>query len=909
MSLKKLPEPPAIPDLRTIQDVLIPILIVYEFVNNFKNRTALEEIKSFIEDYNEKVKIENGKRPYKQGGSSSVDLVLDLAKEELKKLYALLLITDLTDNTQRGTFSEQVVTHLNGKGGLASTMNRFAFCQRFLEKIFPDYYEFTYTLMAESGKPYDNISDFIDSKEAIRDCTVYSPNDWKPLKQRPSFGNIAAEDHCCAFYQNDLGEAVEAPVKLSWTAGRKKLVKVTLTQLEGFFADKDRRRPLHFVSETIYQAPNGPIFVTLRAENQRIPAYLQITIEGEASNDQRMGTYTTIGRRTQPNQPTESVSISGMFRLVNLLNETATVDVGLVNKIRYAQQNRLLLYSDTIQERLHVSRKKWTSFVGKYICSYIRLAQANLQTSYIELFEDGRATLKQKGRDEVTGWGRITTNLDGRQNLWLLFGNNAELGQARVRFLLNITSDKNVLKGIFSSETLITQHIAGGRMLMRRQDPAPELWPPDDHQDKSYELVGYSDLTDRDDLAFFTGQAIKTPTDDLLKNITDGPYWAEIARRLTYPTAKTTLDTFFGDGEKSSEQTSTTDPDLPYPDGDFYYYNFKQEEDTKLFFIERNFLRFKKDGTVTIKSGDSEYKGHAYYSHKTLKLSFLDGERGFLDVYFDMSRDEVSDTSKIKVLYGASLWRAGKRIQAKTVVLSRIKDKDVDFDQSTKIIKFLEANDPRFDEETKKLIEEEVNSGGVISYLRGERNRFHLSTINAPATGLRPRDNRSRALHYLVAKYYGLCLQALKNVPPLKSHIGSETEEIMLLHETKENLFQAYIYGYGCSFAGLKLTIKQALNVPIERIDNPATHIAQEYKKRFQESNLKDPRIKDVLIRIKEGAREQVDLQADFAEDGLFDEPELIQLGRRFWPDLMPPDRESNSTTSETPQSENSDSF
>ena len=520
----------------------------------------------------------------------------------------------------------------------------------------------------------------------------------------------------------------------------------------------------------------------------------------------------------------------------------------------------------------------------------------------------GRATLCQKGRSKVTGWGRITTNLDGRQNLWLLFGNNDELGQARIRFLLNITPDRKVLKGVFNSETLITQHIASGRMLMRKQDPAPEQWPPDEHEDISYDLVDYSNLTDRDDLAFFTGQAIKTPVYDPLRNLTDGPYWADIARRLTYPSAKTILDSFFRNGEQSAQQKFAPEPDPPYPDGDFYYYNFKQEEDSKLFLIERNFLRLRRSGAVTLRSGDSEYNGYAYYSHGTLKISFLDSERGFLDAYFNMSRNDVSDTSKIKVLYGASLWRAGMRIQAKTVVMSRLKGKSEVLDQSTKIIKFLEASDPEFEAETKKLLEEEENSGGVISYLRGERNRFHLSTINAPATGLRPRDNRSRALHYLIAKYYGLCLEALKNSPSAYTMIDSE--EIMLLQEAKENLFQSYIYGYGCSFAGLKLNIEESIKVPIDKINNPTSHIAKEYKKRFPESNLKDERIKGVLKRIKEGVYEQLSIRTDFAKGGLFDEPEIVQLGRQLWPDLMPPFGEPESVINpEVAKSETSDSF
>ena len=388
MSNIKLPEHPAIPELPQVQEMLVPIIIVYEFVNNFKNLELLEKLKSFIEDYNEEVRVKNGKRPYKQGGSSSVDLVRVLAKEELIKLYASLLKTDLTNNLQRGAFGEQAVPILKGNGGLANSLNRLSFCQRFLEKIFPFYYQFTYILTAESGKTYDTISDFISSKEALHDCTVSSTNNWQPLRERSS-GSIAVEDLCLAYYQNDLCEAVEAPVKLSWTSGREKLTKVTLTQLEGFFADKDRKRPLHFVSETIYQAPNGPIFVTLRAENQRVPAYLQITIEALATNDQRMGTYTTIGRRNQSLKQTESVSISGTFTLVNLPPGTATVPTDVVNQIRYAQQNKLLLYSETIQQKLLDSRAKWVNYVGKYTCTYMRLALTNLQTSYIELFEDG----------------------------------------------------------------------------------------------------------------------------------------------------------------------------------------------------------------------------------------------------------------------------------------------------------------------------------------------------------------------------------------------------------------------------------------------------------------------------------------------------------------------------------------
>ena len=244
-------------------------------------------------------------------------------------------------------------------------------------------------------------------------------------------------------------------------------------------------------------------------------------------------------------------------------------------------------------------------------------------------------------------------------------------------------------------------------------------------------------------------------------NLTDGPIWAEVANRLQNHSALELTQRLCNpepDTTESPEKAATPKPDSPFPNGQYYYYTFKKDgADTGPFIIERNLVTFGRNGNVSILASGILYEGYAYHLHKTLRLSLSNTRKGgFLEVFLELI-DDRADLSANKVLYGMSLWRSSSRIQGKTVVLSRIeKVAQKELNLKTEVFSFLKSDNKKFEKETKRIADEDQRGGGIMSYLRGQINRYMHATTHSSPEYIRPRDESFRKMHFLIACYYGL---------------------------------------------------------------------------------------------------------------------------------------------------------
>lgn len=923
MTVHTLPEPFTKDDILTFKQVLLPIILLKELVNVFKKNRGIDPLKKNITAYNEK------KGVYKTGSLNSViDLLKIDSGETLIKIYNKTL-----NRPDPSELLNEAGAALPKFGNHYQTVNHFVFCQYFLTDKLPHFYTFTFVLVDEQGKKHASIDEFIASDQPLKSCQIKSPDNWAVREDAPtpstpksdnddlaggkSLGdtNEPVDEHCIAYFLNDKFQIIENKVTITWTKDRSKLLNAVMQQQE-----QDKSLVYESINETIVQEPGGAVFMTLRGQKISRSVYFQIAIQSEAVKEQRAGSFSAIGHRVLSSTSIEPISVCGKFILATLTKEHEVLDRQTVAQIHYRLQEQLLIETPNLREKHNQTQSRWEPFAGNYVCTYMRLAHTDgprLQTSFVELFADGRATLTQFQSVRTEGWGRFTLGSEGPDKIWLFFGRNDELGQARVRFLLRVPPKGATLKGIFTSETLKSERIVSGRMLMKKLG-SREAWPRT-HLNVPYQQVLYAHVGTDKDLAFFNGQETDSLNDDGSRTMSDGPYWASIANRLSFPSALRELNKFYKEEVLPASSTPNQNTDneelttnqIPFSDGCFYYYVFKEHEDEDFFLIERNFILFNKDGTVTIKAGENQYIGQAYYDHRTLKISLSHSKNGFLDAYFDLSFTESDDTAAIRVLYGASLWRSKNRIEAKAVVLSRLGTHPLD--PITRVFKFLNADDPNYALQMQQLIEEDspVAGAGVIAYLRGTLNRFHHSSVHAPSGGFRPRDAHSREPHFLVACYYALTLRGLSQ-PIAGEQVGSDTPNKAVrnreqqqrisqvragIDEIKRHLRIAHVYGYACSFGNLQINLDELISDSPSNKKAPDLHllqsvIEQQYDEHFTNAEKNIRKRPEILKRLVDITNEQLTVRAAFAEGGLFYDdkhPELRVLGNRLWPDLIPP--------------------
>lgn len=829
-----------------LKELLLQIIVCANFIDSLNEE--LSKLKAKIIEHNKKVRSSWG-----QGGASSLEKLNQVKIEGLIKNYNSLLQHGYSTETVYKDILYNLGETFSKESEQEKKIKSYTFCKHFLEQKFPSVSAFTFNLHG-IYTVFDSIKSFITSEEQLKGCTIKFLG--KNEEYEDNIPKISSEYYICHFLSLER-KPLLSNVTLQWKG--TELIQVYLEQHESFI---DNLPPINFTNAKhgIHQTPNdSPVFVILK-ENisvKRNPAYLQITIENNRSSRQIiMGTYSAIIKHNKKSEPIlvsgtailqafpEKQNLSEISEWLNQNNPSQNSEI--IEQIRFI---RYRLFNPVVRPKTGIDDNytKFKRYVGHYSCYYMRLSKTPIrfEISNINIFPDGSATLQQYGEEtETLGFARLNG-----ERLWVYFGYNNQIANYSIRFILD---DVDVLasphlRGVFSSETLIDKRLVTGRMSMRKIADSPSN---PIHFSKPIEHVYYNDFVG-DDLKFFTGHTNQ--------NLTDGPIWAEISTRLTnYSAIKTITSLCTAQSEEFFSRNK------------FYYYTFKKDNDNGQFLIERNLVTFHPNGTVTIFASDTTYQGYAYYLKNTLRLSLSDPIGGFLEIFLEILTD-TAHLHEVKILYGMSIWRSGTRLQGKTVVLSRF-GKPHELSKETEFFCFFDPNSALFEQETKKMQEENALSGGALSYLRGEINRYLHSTTHSSPVLFRPRDASFREMHFLIACYYGYILT-------LEQH---KHTNISLINKCKDHIRQAYIHGYACNFAEISINSHEASNDD----DDEYLYISKIYKEKYPEIEV-DNQKKNIFKRIKEIAKEQIYLTSAFCDGGPLNHNQLIEYAQKMWPDLV----------------------
>ncbi|MFC5409876.1 hypothetical protein ACFPMF_11195 [Larkinella bovis] len=699
-------------------------------------------------------------------------------------------------------------------------------------------------------------------------------------------------DYCIAHYLNLDRQPTIAIVTLNWHGHT--LLEAKMEQLQEFIRG---RVPLAFDSLPAGGVIDGgkTVYVVLQERHsannsQDVPFQMQISITKDEINGLRNGIYSSIlYSQKRTSQVSSAVVLQTIKNAGNLEdikqlgqnlsqyfkkgsrsdNNNSSIDEQILiatQDIRYRILGQMVNIQVLNDQTVEKQRNDFSQFIGHYICYYMRLAKwpVKLETSYIRIYADGTVLLRQpqdKNASDLNGFVRLRGS-----RLWIYLHHDLFDGSGRepIRFMIDSSSSggSTTLKGIFSSETKQGNWLVSGRMLMKKISDFKEA----DFKivEKDTTDVTIADFDHEDDLHFFTAEQ----PDGLIR--TDGPFWAEIANRLQGPSAFDKLE------ELCTDKSLNTNP---FNNNQFYYYTFKADpndpKNREAFIIERNLVTFLPNGKVTIHTTNKKpYTGNAYFLNNTLRLSVSESNSGFFELFLDL-RNDIVDLARIKILYGMSLWHSSIQIQGKMVVLSRFSGRP--------FIK--EAKWYRFTPDQRQAIEEEdKKEGGVISYLRGEINRYMHATTDSSPQQFRPRDQSFREIHFLVACFYGYLMKASKDDKKLAYRTGENQIKLCQTH-----LKQAYIHGFACPFAGLNFDSDRVKFNPGEIAKAYSTallsHLPDDNTRRaFLEE---DGKTQEILKRVGQIAAEQRFLKQAFKSGGPLDNKELYDYAYRYWPNLL----------------------
>lgn len=907
--------------MQTFKQVLLYIISAAQVSKEMHNKYKFEKVRGALSKYYNATKTFRTKEPRNSGGIDAVRDLKNIPNENIKML--INCYNKLTEPIPTASMYQDVAKNLpnilfqpneNADANLQryiTGINTYSYCQNLFDSKFPDIQDFKWSFVSEQEPSSPDIKLFATTKESLIHCKITLHDNLKIYskdKETEEASNVEVVsktlvEHYIGHYLNTDGKAMIAKVKLSWDGG--KLKSMSMKQHEDLFG----REGIGFINtENGIQdsIDNNPIFVLLQNDLKRTPSHItkrqfqQITIEKDEIDGVRRGTYSTVVQTILNKEyGREAITVSGLVILQkvtfepDLVKLTNNLDyycdynklspgslpkqiLDSILSIRYQLQRQIISLPQSISLLQDSSWKRLQKYVGRYLCYYMRLSNSLFETSHIEIFKDGTATLEQNAE---TGTGKVTGKINGfvrieGSRLWAYFGFNEQMRTSPIRFILDdVNAGKQLapkLQGIFQSETIKTLQLVSGRMLLVKlppKSPWPKFISIDPKLIKSGDFRAYKDEAEnetRDNMLFFLGNS----------NLSDGPIWSEVSNRLLNHSALSIIERLCGSLSKKAERTQKNDESSnlgTFPNGQFYYYTFKRDGDNGPFLIERNFVSFKKNGTVTIQVSDSEiiYEGNAYYLNKTLRLSLSDSKGGFLEVFLELV-DNRADLSAVKILYGMSLWHSGSRIQGKTVVLSRYESGPLN--EKTEFFRFLEPGRDliSFKEENKRILDEDTRSGGAISYLRGEINRYMHATAHSSPEQFRPRDKEFREIYFLIACFYGYKLK----------EVGiTEDEKRTIIEICKGILKQAFIHGYANDFAGL--------NINREKAVNDSSYIKQIYHERFPLIDINEDKTIKIIERIKQIAQEQIFLIKVFNTNGPLNQDDLRNYAVYFWPDLL----------------------
>jgi hypothetical protein len=874
------------PNAESFKRALLSIIIATVFTKKYVKAYSFEKLKLGIQEYSKLVKAILGREPRYSGGGNYVrelkDDKIDIAK--LGFIFALndktVSDADIVSVAKALGFSAATSTHLQ-------YFNSKAFCQYLVSYKFPEIHTFNCNLTAVDKEVFSNANDFLDSGKALLDVEVNLTGTNKLLTPSGAQENESDKNHYfIAHYLN----SEKRPLMATTIFKRKnrKVVQVSLTQ----FQDIAGRRPgIHFssVEGGVFNGDgDSPLFVVQKSVPKndtdfykKNPQFQSLTISKEVVDGCCLGSFTSIvghARSEELHYPVAGLvllqewpSEPNLTELTDLLQRYNSgrlpaddvVALEICNKIfqiRYRLHQSVFDYRKGSFENDFRSWTSLASYAGRYVCYYMRLSRppAEFQTSRIEIFPDGSATLEQSPDDNTVTHGYVRVE---SERVWLYFGRNESIGEPPIRFILDDTAEDvetKKMRGTFQSETLKGQRLVSGLMSMTRVwsfgQEGVEKWVWPEFLAKKFHEVVRADFLDNSDFTFFTSGKVGGDY------LSDGFAWADISDRLS-PFSAVDRITRLIQGNRPGEIRN-----------EFYYYTFKKDVNNSENLIERNLVRFFSNGTVHIIASEGlVYIGKAYFLKNTLRLSLNDNSGGFLEVFLKLNGDKAS-FQRIEILYGASLWHSDDRIQAKTVVLSRVNVRH--FEEAPKFFYF------ETPEERDELRTEDVKSRGVISYLRGEQNRFLHSSKDPLANLFRPRDKNSREFHFYVACFYGYHHN-------IHMENGADiTEEH--LRTISRHIKNAFIHGFAVPFAGLQLSPKTDMKNAAEVQKAYMNHFFSGINANEKNNLLEKTPIQNIIKQIQEISEEQKFLVLSFQPGGPLCHEYLYGYARYFWPELLP---------------------
>lgn len=877
-------------DAETFKRVLLPIVIAKVFSKKYAKQYSFDRLREGLEEYNSEYQKEVGRHPRGSGGGNSVR---DLGKSETSVAEIGYVFAYNDDFVAENDLKRAVelLGFVGNSKDYRGFINGLKFCQALVLFKLPAIHDFVCNFVSISGNSYRNGIDFLNSGEALSDLQITLVGKPKLPSTVDDPNDGADQDH---FYVAHYLNSGKIPLMATVTFKRKnsRVVSVYLEQFE----DISGRRPgiaFKSIDETIVNgSENGPLFVVQESVPKddkgdrfyrRNPQFQSLTISNEIIDGCRFGSYTSVVSHVRSDEhqyPVTGMVIMQRFQslpdleeLDRLLDQFGKGRLPETDKSTWDLCHSIFLIRYRLHQGVFDYRKKsfdidtrsWTALVaysGKYVCYYMRLSRppAEFQTSRIEIFPDGSATLEQSPDDNTVtkGYARVHN-----ERLWLYFGINEAIGEFPIRFIVDDTNEERgagKLRGTFQSETMVEHRLVSGLMSMTRvwtyghEIPKESVWP--EFFAKKYHEVVKSDFMDLSDFQFFlSGKA----GGHLLN---DGFAWADISERLGPYSAIDKISRLLGEHE--AEQLGT----------EFYYFTFKKDVNQKQSFIERNLVRFSTNGTVSILAPEGlEYTGTVYFLKNTLRLSLVNQSGGFLEVFLKFSGERAA-FQQTDILYGASLWHSDDRIQAKTVVLTRVNVKQ--FEETPKVYRFETA------EEHIALKTADTDTQGLFSYLRGEHSRFLHSPKDPLPNFFRPRDKSSREFHFYIACFLGYQLGL-----NLERDSDEEIDEEVLQRMTG-HLRNCFVHGYATAFAGITFSV--------QRSEPSYADAKKAYINRFfsgvsaiEKSNMLDmTQIKNTIIQIHEIAQEQRFLISCFQFGGPLNHKSLYDFASHFWPELLP---------------------
>ncbi|GAA4445112.1 hypothetical protein GCM10023091_36250 [Ravibacter arvi] len=783
-------------------------------------------------------------------------------------------------------------------------IERADYFETWIDFKFPVIQGFTLTFHSAEEKKFNSLTGFAELGSELNDISVEfdKPPVFTPRKIEKELEKTHTTWYL-AHYLNLESAPQLAYVEFDWN--QTALLSARVVQ----HRDLAGNRGLTFTSikdGIVNTGPSGPIFISLEATvpTQRLrTVYQHLTIENPEKKDWLVGAYSAIvyirRLRVQKSVCGNVLmhEVDGPQDLDNIVDHLER----LADKPVPGHQPEDEKFSKGIQAR-HMLREKVTAlpqpdpanpspltpYVGCYSCYYIRLTfqRANFELNFITLRSDGSALLEQYGKNPVGRPGYYQVEA-GR--IRVHFGQGHQPDTTPIQFILYKEpkqADQFKLLGTYQSETSEGQPVSGLVSLTRQPDseliPSPVTGNSKKTLSRACSEVTAADFCDDEDFAFFLGEA------GAGLSLTDGPAWAEISERISKDSAYKTIRSLC---TKPGGQHA-------FSENHFYYYTFKKGSPTETdFLIERSLLVFNRNGTVTMYADSKNYVGNAYHWTNTLHLSLKHPEEGLLEMFFELDRNHTN-LPAIRILYGASLWHSSKRIQAKAVVLSRYAGHPTE-----KGVKMMNFNDS---EGRGQLQREDDLGGGVISYLRGETNRYLHGTTSSSPGRFRPRDKSSREIHFWAACGFGFLSREFWKYEekdtkhPEKKPVADEKDPpvVRLLKDKTEDwrtsarthLHAAFVHGFAVNFGGLEIDYRTALGNPAE--------IADAYLRKFfpgvsyeeKAGILKDQHTEISLQRIGEITGEQALLKKAFESGGPLHDEELRKFASDLWPDIFSAD-------------------